>query len=622
MSPVAQNAKNRRTTARVALVIVAAAMTVFVLFSGGPIGSISFAQQQTSPGVSIKLVNPDDDTSLEISAVNDGVDTKYHLVAWVNTNPSNAVVEFQFQTGTGGFTTVGTATPVGADTWEFFWDVAAMPADNTSGTLKVNLFSGSGTAPIASDQEAVRINNQPPATAGPNDSDTPNAVEITYPDNGGIIGFYPNGAVYQGQIHVKASTNTVDVVTYYTITAPGTDPTWKECGSESRADAESDGVTCSLQDSDVPSQVRGVAAVTMDGNDFNPPTFTDEDSGDAHRATGYQQDPVSLTIDPATHAVSTPQGSPPNTYPCSNAIVAQVFDQQGRPVKGVNVDVHAQGPSDGLQFDDATTSGEDDNSSPNQAPNSGNHTTERTVNCETPTTPPLDGTTNQGDHELQGNNDMKHIESAAGTDESGKFTFKLNSDTSGVTQFTVFADKDDNDLYCSFEPHADGSIGWGVVAPAASGVSPDQTTCATPTPPTPTPTRTTPSPTPTNTSPSPTPTNTSPSPTPTNTDPPPPPPPVTHPSKNTMNYDGNSFDGKVSSPNRRCRGARSIVAKKKRPGPDKKVGSDRTNRRGRYSIVVRRADGTYYTIAKRKAFTDASGRRHICRKDRSPNKRV
>lgn len=89
-----------------------------------------------------------------------------------------------------------------------------------------------------------------------------------------------------------------------------------------------------------------------------------------------------------------------------------------------------------------------------------------------------------------------------------------------------------------------------------------------------------------------------------------------------MNYDGNSFDGRVKSASDRCRRARTVVLKKETSGGDKKVGSDKTSRRGVYSIRRSDAKGTYYTVALKKTYTDRSGQRVICAKDRSPREKA
>ena len=133
----------------------------------------------------------------------------------------------------------------------------------------------------------------------------------------------------------------------------------------------------------------------------------------------------------------------------------------------------------------------------------------------------------------------------------------------------------------------------------------------------------TPSPTATQTTATPTATQTSASPSPSeSTPPPPPPPPVRYPSTVKMRYDDNAFEGEVGSVTKRCRKERVVVVKKKRPGKDKKVGADITDRKGDFSVRERKANGTYFAVAARKSFIDRTGRQVVCSKDRSRNVNV
>ena len=614
MSPSIRIADNRRTTARVVLFMVVAVMTTLVLFSGGPIGAISFAQQQTTPAPTIQFMNPDNDTSNEVTAINDGTDDAYHLVAWVSTLPANGRVEFKYQASGQQEVTVGTGTQTAiGDTFEFFWQRTNMPADGTY-TLRAVLFSG--TTQIAQDEQSIRINNTQPPPPPNADTDVPNAVEIRNPTNGGRVGFFTNAGVTAAQIDVTASAGTETVTVYYTTSAPGTDPTWQECGSEDNPDDTDDGVSCALGDNETPEAVRGIAAVAGDSDPLGLP---DVDSADAHRANGYTQDPFSLTLTPATQRVDL-VGTETN-FPCSAFILAKVFDQFGQRVVGVNVDVHAAGPLDRLGFDDPGTTEQD--SSPHKAPDQGGHRNEPEADCEgNPTA--FNSASQQGEHEVGGEGDIKHIESAAaGTNQEGTFRFRMASGGSGITQITAWADEDANDVFCAEEPNADASISWGQAAETSpTGLNPEQTTCPRPTGPatgTQSPSTASPSPTATSTT-SPTPTNTqtqSPSPTPT-----PEPDPVVEPTNTTINYNGRAFTGKTKSDLAKCRRGRTVVLKKVRDGRDKTVGTDRTNRRGNYSITQRNANGKYYSVAKKKTFINGQGAQVTCRKDRSPTKRV
>lgn len=426
------------------LFIVVAVITTLVLFSGGPNGAFVFAQQ-TSPVTSIEFVNPDDDSSNEISAKNDTstgtTSASYHLVAWVANAPAGATVSFSYRVGTGTQTPIGTATPVGADTFEFHWPGTAMPPDGAY-NLVASLSTG-GATPAASDTEAVEVNNvtePPPAGIDPTTAQA-ETVEITSPLNGGTLNFVdaPGTAGFTATIQVKHSSGAADITPYFTTSAPGAEPTWVECegGSETAAEAVN-GVDCELPSGTNGTSVRAVAVVASD-NPTDPIPVPDPDSGDAHRVTGT--------------------GASPSPSP-------------------------------------STTS------------------------------------------------------------------------------------------------------------------------------PSPTPSTTSPSPTPSTTSPSPTSSPTSSptaSPSPTTTTPP---PPVAYSSTTTLKHKGNKFFGKVKSDLKRCTRGRNTLLKKEMPGKDKTVGKDKTNKKGQYSIKEPNADGTYYTIAKAKSFTDGSGRPVTCAKDKSPKKKV
>jgi hypothetical protein len=72
------------------------------------------------------------------------------------------------------------------------------------------------------------------------------------------------------------------------------------------------------------------------------------------------------------------------------------------------------------------------------------------------------------------------------------------------------------------------------------------------------------------------------------------------------------FRGKVRSPRNACERRRTVVLKKKRPGRDKTVGRDRTNRRGVWRINKPNARGRFYARVKRQ-----EKRNVICLGDRS-----
>ena len=492
-------------------------VSIFVVFAllvmllpGGAFDGI--AQAQPSPSASgprIQFLNPSGTTvdsatsgpGREVSAKNDKSNTTYHLVAWVTQLPSTPTVEFKLQSGNTE-TTIGTGTLRGSDTFDIAWNLAAL-ADGDY-TVKAILYS-SGIE-ISRDEEAVKINNAEAATNMvtdlPIEENTGETVEIVYPTIAGPWGAFRKPGTttsYVGVVDVTASEGTSEVRAYYTTSAPGTEPAWTRCSSPAAGEAVADtinGVRCTLAEGASPTSVTAIAAAAGDADQAFPddchphapnadPCGEGEDSGDAHRTTGYIQTPTSLVVAPTTQRRDdkTP-GTAGNQYDCSTVITATVVDQSARKVAGANVDVHAAGPTDNLYFDDSDSV----DSTPHQPPNSGGHTAENSVDCEsTDASKALISTAGegQGDHEVAGEGDIKHIEAAAtGTDDAGEFKFRLynRSETlTGATQFTAFYDRDDDDRYCSAEPAGHGSIGWGADAGTPSGLPSETATCPEPT---------------------------------------------------------------------------------------------------------------------------------------------
>ena len=473
-------------------------------------GSRAFGQTAPTPtpgGPSIQFLNPSSGTSLELSTKPDPTAT-FHLVAWVNALPPSPSVEFKYKSSQAGAeeTTIpGSVTQVGEDTFELTWDLAGAgpegPDDvgptgitrGTSGTLKAVLSSG-GTE-VARDEETVRINQQtPPACPPPDtannraceDEAQGNTVELTYPVNGGGLGYYiPNPG--QGPVNsvfdVTSSEGTGNVQSFYTVSRPGTEPQWRPCkrgtssASETRAES-ADGIRCEYDAADNASRVTAVAVRATDTHmSLTGTEASNIDAADAHRSLPYDQDASKVLLLPAAQEAETGR--------CSPVITARVVDQAQPPRKiaDINVDVHAAGPSDGLSFDDSNGT----YSSTNKAPE--NHPSESAVDCETATNPPF--SESQSDHEIPNASDIKHIESLTDTSDAGEWTFALYSPDVGDTQFSVWADEDGNDKYCSNEAFGHGSTGWDTDAPTPVGLPGEESVCPRPLPsgsvPTPTP---------------------------------------------------------------------------------------------------------------------------------------
>ena len=480
--------REKMSARRVLAVLVGLLVTILALqgiASVKPGGFEAFAQTTPTPGApTIEILNPDETTSDEISAKGDTVDNAYHLVAWVSSVPTGASVQFKYvPEDTGRETTIicqetgnESARQVGADTFECHWNLTGV--SDGAGTVRAILFSG--TTSVAQDEEPVTVDS------------TGQTVEIVYPVNGGEVGFYTRaGGLSSAMIDVRTSgpgtptddegTQQVDV--YYSTSRPGAEPAFILCGNSETTGGTQDSIRCDLAENDPdtaadenddPSEVTAIAAVPID-TDEGPPIPTnplgadDIDAADAHRATGYEQDPGSVLI--------TPQTQQKNAGQCSDVITAEVLDTKGRRVVGANVDVHAQGPTDNLSFDDSDAS---DGSTSESKPPEG-HTLEPAINCEsTATPPPFDG--EQGDHDRI-DADVKHIESIEdGTNEDGRFTFRLYSPNAGSTQYTAWADEDNTHQFCSGEASGNGSIGWSSSAPSPTGIPAEQTSCPKPSP--------------------------------------------------------------------------------------------------------------------------------------------
>jgi hypothetical protein len=597
----------QRIAARIVLVVLA---TLLIATMAGP------AMRAFAAGPTIELINPSKGSSLNMSDKNDGTDTKYHVVAAVSTVPASPAVEFELEDADGTRTTYP-ADRVGlTDTWEAFID---LPSTFAAYTLRASLFSGQSE--VDRDQEAVSVDNDPedpPFNQG-------ETAEITYPTNGGQWGVYtaPNGST-NGIIEATLSTSaqpelaTRFVRGMYTVTPTGTEPVWKDCtGNKSiTAGTTSVRLRCNLANADINTPVTAVSVVVND-TPQGPSAYNAafDETSDGHRVFSYKQAATSVTIDnPST---TVPASS--NVYPCKK-LVATVLDQNERQIAGINVDVHATGPTDNLRFH--TTGAFADAS---KAPDQGSHGTESAYNCTANATA---GT--QGEHNIIAQNDRKHIESVNGTNDLGQYSFALKDEDApggtGETQITAWADSDGDDEYCSQEASGDAAIGWGVPAPTPTGESSETGTCPVPTP------------------------------TPT-----PPGRPTDTPSQcddgNDNDHDGNidgqdrgcnaddteagevkrfnssfgkfffdkedkGFRGRVDSSKNRCKRNRTVVLRRAQRGDDPKVAVDpRTGRYGSFFIKQGKAHGTYYTIVKRKEFF-AKGSRNICLSAKSKLVRV
>jgi hypothetical protein len=390
----------------------------------------------------VQLLNPSDySPSLTVSDKED-TDETYHLVAWVGEVPADPLVEFEVADPSGVALGTFTGTQVGTDTWEAEYPVPENQLDGqyvVRAILYQNVI-GTGGTEVTRSEKVVTINSSdvpPPPTA--------NTVEMSYPENGGNLGFFtPTGGKASTVVEGDVSDGTAQVRALYTFSEPGTDPEWVACGTGSPSGGEVK-IRCTLADDGPASRVRAVALVANQTASPATPVAPADESGDAHRVTPYVQIPSSVSIDPDSEKVDVSE--------CA-ALTATFKDQMAQPVAGLNVDVHADGPDDQLKFANqrGVASGF---AAPDKA-----HATEPTAKCE-----PTDDAATQGDHNVAQAADKKHIESKSGTSNNGSFTFVLISEAKGGTFIEAWADVDGDDAQGATEVSGGAQLGWGTSPP-------------------------------------------------------------------------------------------------------------------------------------------------------------
>jgi hypothetical protein len=365
--------------------------------------------------------------------------------------------------------TIGLGTPAGPDTYEAQWNTTALAA----GDYSVRAILATDTSQVAQDEEQVKVDN------------SKESAELTYPVIGSAVGVYdPVGPAKAGFV-VETTTSTAikgtdqqghlsKVRIMYSTSVAGTEPSWKGC-SEQRTVLYSDDplgrqrIGCVVQGESADS-VRLIAALPIYRSADKPigdvgcptgcPGTETVHSADAHRVTTYTQTPSTIAINSDGDAGVVGQ--------CEYR-TAIVVDGSGRPIWRANVDVHASGPSDQLQF------GSGDRVGKFQKPDKGHPGEEPTAICQ--------GTAagKQGDHDVLDGLDTKHIEAAVeGTGVSGDFVYALESpDSTGSTVDVVWVDgNDDDDLTCG-EVAGSSQFEWG---PPPTPTQPPQPPAGTPTP--------------------------------------------------------------------------------------------------------------------------------------------
>lgn len=422
-------------------------------------------------GSSIEFLNPSGYTSEEeppvLSAKQDA-DNTYHLVAWVRNIPASPLVEFELRRLPTGNTTTVEATRAG-NAFEAGLPLAGL-ADGPY-ELKAILFSNLDEVDTAQMTVNVTTEQLPPPPA--------NTVEILNPENGEQAGYFaPEGKAPGFLLSTLVSEDTERVRVLYSMSDPGNQPEWKQCGFGTPDDNLVAQVRCALASGDSPAEVTALAAVANKTPPPGSPPAAADDTGDAHAITPYLQQARTVDISPTT-------GS--GDVGVCQKFTLTVSDQLDQPIAGINVDVHAAGPGDQIQFATFDTTPVTNDTDPFQAPDRGGashrHSTENAIRCSDD-----ESLGQQGETNVPGGDDVKHVESTApanslgGTDNFGRWVFALHSRTQGGTQIVGWADVNGDDVLALSEASGGAQFGWGVPPPQPVTevfVSPTETNAST-----------------------------------------------------------------------------------------------------------------------------------------------
>ncbi|MGH9194752.1 MAG: calcium-binding protein, partial [Acidimicrobiia bacterium] len=369
----------------------------------------------------------------ELSAKQDA-DSAYHVVVRADSPDLVPGVELLYASDGTTFATIGNMTHIGnSDTYEFFWNLQGA-VEGTSGKLRARI---TGTNVV--EDRTVTINNaangMPPDVQG-------ETVEISKPANGTQAAF--NTRVLSVEGTASGGSDGIDL--FYTKkaakdTPAGTD--WISCGNVDLAPGSapvSFKGTCTLAGADQPSQVTAIAAIPFDCTEPAPgancntaPGQTPArqgavDSGDAHRIFGFDSNPI-ISIEPAEAEAETSE--------CQRFVVS-IKDQTGQSIGGGNIDVHAAGPGEIVDFCDQV-----EGATARNAPDQGDHSA---------------GSSDQSGHASDLGPDTQHTEGTV--PGNGRFVFGISSETVGDTQITAWIDRTDDDSLGADEKSDSAVMHW------------------------------------------------------------------------------------------------------------------------------------------------------------------
>jgi hypothetical protein len=481
---LSRRAPRAATAAVVALLLAVAGALVAPQAAGqtpspSPSGSPSASPSGPADGeLTVLLLNPSPGYGAppNVSDRFDGVDTHYTIVARTQGNGAPALLEASItpQNSDGTFANellIGELDRVapGSDVWELDWDIpSSVPEGTALLTVRAYVETSSGFVETGSDATEVSVFYSDPTQAPVGAYET---VDLAWPEQAGALGFYkPRVGAWRTVIDGTTSPGANFVQLYFSVTPPGAAPAFVPCGSTptvTRTGHNSFSGRCTLDALTLPSQVTAVAAVADFRENSSGVRFPQ--AADVRSVAAYTVSPddMSVRITPVARRVLAPAS-------LCQLFTVIVTDEHDRLILGANVDVHAAGPTDELIL-----------AGSGLIPPSP-HTTEQTAPCPSEIPVPVPTTPRpQGDHNVPGGIDAKHMETNQGTgldtptQQSGQTSFLVASERPGMTELVAWVDDEeiaretdqrpaDNDRLDEGEPRAQARMQWLASAPALS----------------------------------------------------------------------------------------------------------------------------------------------------------
>ncbi|HEX2195321.1 MAG TPA: hypothetical protein VHJ76_00220, partial [Actinomycetota bacterium] len=404
----------------------------------------------------MQLLNPSTayDATPKVNDRFDGVDSLYTIVVRTTGSAESAILEAVVapQNSDGTYQNeihIGDLVRVGeSDVWELDWNIPASLREGLARiTVRAFVETADGFVETGSDSAVVDVFYSDPGAAPVGSYET---IDLLWPEQTGLLGWFkPRVGAWRVVIDGTTSPGANFVQLFVSTTRPGEDLSFVPCGSTgvtARTGFNSFSGRCTLAATALPSQVTAVAALA-EFREVNSGTRFPQ-AADVRAVTSYDVDPhdMSVAVTPSWRRAPAPATS------CQQYVVT-VTDEHDRPVLGANVDIHATGPTDELIL------------MANGLFVPGDHSTEDTLPCPAAGAVPLpQNPRTQGDHNVPGGIDSKHMENGLGTGLDlqsqlpGQTSFLVASEHPGFTEFDVWVDEEQIDRETQQRPLDDDRL--------------------------------------------------------------------------------------------------------------------------------------------------------------------